>query len=326
VRRAWRAELCPRYRLRNAPRPQRYTDANPHSRLNSRPAASSNRTPLALAALRLLPKHVLSRVVGQFATLRLPEPLQGWVIRAFARAVGVDFADVRDPVESFRCLQDFFTRALRDGARPIDPTPDAVVAPCDGQWGASGTVVDGTLLQIKGRPYSLAALLGDADTARAFEGGVYATFYLSPRDYHRFHMPCAAAVRRLLYLPGSLWPVNRLGVEGIDGLFAENERLCAFLSVRGAGEDCCLVAVGATLVGKVCVTFDDLTTNKRGARPTARSYVDPVPRFAKGEEWGRFEFGSTIVLVAAPGLMKLDAQPSGTPVRLGQGIGRLSHR
>jgi len=176
---------------------------------------------------------------------------------------------------------------------------------------------------VKGRPYSLAALLGDAAVARAFEGGVYATFYLSPRDYHRFHMPCAALVRRAIYLPGSLWPVNRVGVEGIDGLFAQNERLCAFLSVRGAAEDCCLVSVGATLVGKVRVRFDDLTTNLRGARPVTRSYADPMPRFAKGEEWGRFEFGSTIVLVAAPGLMQLDAQPPGTQLRLGQRIGRL---
>src|SRR5215470_7515713 len=231
----------------------------PPTPLNSRLDATSNRTQLARAALRMVPKHLLSRVAGRVAALRLPGPLQRWEIRAFARAVGVDLREVRDPIESFGCLQDFFTRALRDGARPVDAAPDAVVAPCDGLWGASGTIVDGVLLQVKGRPYSLAALLGDAAVARAFEGGVYATFYLSPRDYHRFHMPCAA-------------PVNRVGVEGINGLFAQNERLCAFLSVLGAAEDCCLVAVGATLVGKVRVRFDDLTTNLRGARPTARSY------------------------------------------------------
>lgn len=278
---------------------------------------------LAVAALRVLPKHLLSRLAGQAAALRLPPPVQRWQIRVFARAVGVDFSEVRDPIESFGSLQQFFTRSLRDGLRPIDAAHDAVVAPCDGNWGAAGTVTDGTLLQIKGRPYSLAGLLGDATLAEGFADGAYATFYLSPRDYHRFHMPCAARVRRAVYIPGSLWPVNRVGVESIDGLFAENERLCAFLSVAGETIDLALVAVAATLVGKVHVTFDDLTTNIRNRRQPARTYGDPAPGFAKGEEWGRFEFGSTIVMIAAPGLMALDAQPSGTRVRLGERIGRL---
>jgi phosphatidylserine decarboxylase len=280
---------------------------------------------LALAGLRLLPKHLLSRIAGHAAALRLPASLQRWQIRAFARAVGVDLSEVRDPLASFGCLQDFFTRSLRDGVRPIDADEDAVVAPCDGAWGASGTVTDGTLLQIKGRPYSLAALLGDAAEAQRFAGGPYATFYLSPRDYHRFHMPCAGRVRRAVYLPGALWPVNRIGVEGVDGLFAENERLCAFVSVAGDAVDLALVAVAATMVGKVRVTFDDLTTNLRGGRPAVRSY-EPAPRFAKGEEWGRFEFGSTIVMVAAPGVMQLEAQPPGTRIRLGRRIGRLGPR
>jgi phosphatidylserine decarboxylase len=276
---------------------------------------------LALAGLRLVPKHLLSRLAGQAAALRLPAPLQRWEIRAFARAVGADLSEVRDPLASFGCLQDFFTRALRDGVRPIDPAPDAVVGPCDGAWGASGIVTDGTLLQVKGRPYSLAGLLGDPAVAQRFAGGAYATFYLSPRDYHRFHMPCAGRVRRAIYMPGALWPVNRIGVEGIDGLFAENERLCAFVGVAN-DIDLALVAVAATMVGKVRVTFDDLTTNVRGGRQAARSY-EPAPCFTKGEEWGRFEFGSTIVMIAAPSLLQLDTQPPGTRVRLGQRIGRL---
>jgi phosphatidylserine decarboxylase len=276
-----------------------------------------------VAGLRLLPKHLLSRLVGRAAALRLPPRVQRWEIRAFARAVGVDFTDVRDDIDSFGCLQDFFTRALREGARPIDADVDAVVAPCDGFWGAAGTIADGTLLQVKGHAYSLAALLGDAAVAREFEGGPYATFYLSPRDYHRFHMPCAASVWRLAYIPGQLWPVNRIGVEGVDGLFAQNERLCAFLSVGGQRVDCCLVAVGATLVGKIRVTFDDLTTNLPRATIVTRRYTDLPPKLAKGEEWGRFEFGSTIVLVAAPQTMHIDAQPPGTPLRVGRRIGRL---
>jgi len=278
---------------------------------------------VALGGLRLLPTHALSRLAGRAATLRLPGMLQRWEIGVFGRAVGVDFSEVRDPIASFRCLQDFFTRALRDGARPIDPAPDAVVAPCDGSWGAAGVVRDGLLLQVKGRPYSLAALIGDAAAARVFDGGAFATFYLSPRDYHRFHMPCAVRVAGATYIPGTLWPVNRMSVEGIDGLFAQNERLCAFLGVAGEATDACLVAVGATMVGKVRVAFDDLTTNVPAGRPVTRTYGDHPPRFAKGEEWGRFEFGSTIVMIAAPGLLELDVRPPGTALRLGQRIGRL---
>lgn len=279
---------------------------------------------LALALLGALPKHALSRAAGWLAARRLPGSLRAPVARGFGRVVGVDFSEVRDPLDTFPSLQAFFTRALRDGVRPIDAAPDAFVSPCDGAWGAAGIVEQGQLLQVKGRAYSLAALLGDAEAARRFEGGAFATLYLSPRDYHRFHAPCAARVVRAVYLPGALWPVNRIGVEGVQGLFAVNERLCAFLAVAGASEDLCLVAVGATNVGKVRVTFDDLTTNVRGAAPTVRTYRD-VP-LAKGEEWGRFEFGSTIVIVAARELLTLDLQPPATPVRLGERIGTLRSR
>ena len=280
---------------------------------------------VAIALLRALPKHALSRGAGWLAARRLPAPLRVPAVRAFGQAVGVDFDEVADPLASFESLQAFFTRRLRDGVRPIDAAPGAVVSPCDGAWGAAGRIERSQLLQVKGRVYDVAALLGDPTAARRYEGGSFATLYLSPRDYHRFHAPCAARVRRATHLPGALWPVNRIGVEGIDGLFAVNERLCAFMSVAGAAEDLCLVAVGATMVGKVRLTFDDLTTNRPGAAPETRVYGDGVA-LAAGEEWGRFEFGSTIVLVAAPDLLTLDVQPPGTPVRLGQRIGTLLNR
>jgi phosphatidylserine decarboxylase len=277
---------------------------------------------VALALLRALPKHALSRAAGWLAARRLPAALREPAVRAFGRAVGVDFSEVAEPLSAFDSLQAFFTRSLRHGVRPIDPAPAAVVSPCDGAWGAAGRIERGQLVQVKGRLYDVAALLGDPRAAQRYEGGFFATLYLSPRDYHRFHAPCAARVRRATHLPGALWPVNRIGVEGVGGLFAVNERLCAFMAVAGADEDLALVAVGATMVGKVRVTFDDLTTNRPGAAPETRTYGDGVP-LAKGEEWGRFEFGSTIVLVAAPGLLTLHVQPPGTPVRLGQRIGSL---
>jgi phosphatidylserine decarboxylase len=278
-----------------------------------------------IAALRLLPKNALSRLAGRIVALRLPALLQRWQIRAFARVFGVDWNEVRDPITSFRSLQDFFVRALLPEVRPVDSDPDAFVAPSDGAWGETGIVREGMLLQVKGRPYSLGALLGDEASAEHFEGGSYATIYLSPRDYHRFHAPCDVHVARLRHLPGTLWPVNRAGVEGVDALFAQNERICAFMDLPtpGGRDALCIVAVGATLVGKVRVNFDSLSSNLPRATVRERIYGEEVPRLVKGEEWGRFEFGSTPVVIAAPGVAALEGHASGTRVRMGARIGTL---
>ncbi len=277
---------------------------------------------VAIAGIRGLPVRALSRLAGRVARQRLPRPVLRLMIRGFGRAVGVDFGEMRDPVESFETFQDFFVRRLRDGARPVDAGADAFVAPCDGAWGASGRIEGGSLLQLKGRPYSLAQLLGDDEAARRLEGGCFATFYLSPRDYHRFHAPCDVEVVAASHQPGTLWPVNSIGLRGVDGLFAENERICAWMRLAGAtgAPPLCLVAVGATMVGCVKVEFDDLVTNRGAERPTHRQYTSPR-RFTKGEEWGRFEFGSTLVLVAAPGSLELQMPAPGTALRQGERIG-----
>jgi len=280
---------------------------------------------LLIAALRVLPKNAISRLAGRIVSLRLPPLLQRWQIRAFARIFGVDWSEIRDPITSFRSLQDFFVRALLPEARPVAADPDAFVSPCDGAWGESGIVKAGMLLQIKGRPYSLAALLGSDASAKHFEGGSYATIYLSPRDYHRFHAPCDVVVAQLRYLPGTLWPVNRAGVEGVDALFAQNERICTFMDLPAPGgrNALCIVAVGATLVGKVRVNFDSLSSNLPGAAVQERLYAEEAPRLVKGEEWGRFEFGSTLVVIIAPGVAELEVHEPGTSVRMGARIGAL---
>lgn len=294
---------------------------------SGRPKAPSERVSRGVAtALGALPLNALSRLAGRLAAAHLPGPVLRTAIRGFGGVFGVDFDEARDPVGSFESFQDFFTRRLRDGARPIDPDPRAFVSPCDGAWGAAGTIRDGTLLQVKGRPYALAALVGDEAAAKRLEGGVFATLYLSPRDYHRFHAPCAVEVVSGVHLPGRLWPVNGIGLRGVDGLFAENERICAWMRPPGSrlSPPLCLVAVGATLVGSVKVAFDhELGTNLPGADPMQRRYEPPV-RFERGEEWGRFEFGSTIVVLAAPGFASLDARAPGTALRLGTRIGTLA--
>jgi phosphatidylserine decarboxylase len=278
--------------------------------------------------LTILPRNALSRGAGWLASIPLPGPIQRAEIRLFARLAGVDLSEAAEPIEAYRTVNDFFTRRLRAGVRPLAAAEDALVSPCDGAWGQSGRVEGGTLLQIKGRAYRVADLLCDAEMADRYEGGHYATFYLSPRDYHRFHTPAAGTIRRIDHCPGSLWPVNAIGLQGVDRLFARNERLCAYLELLlpPDGESpptLAMVAVGAMMVGSVRLSFDPLRTNVPGARLQRRELGREGPRFARGEEWGHFRFGSTIVLLTPPGAIEPEFRPSGHPVRLGERIGRI---
>jgi len=286
---------------------------------------------ILLAVMYWVPKNAISRFAGRFASLRMPGPLQRAEIRAFARLAHVNVTEARDPIESYASLQEFFTRALREGARSIQGDDESLVAPCDGVWGAAGRIEAGTMLQVKGRTYSVVDLLGDPERAASYETGSYATFYLSPRDYHRFHTPMAGRMTRLNYCPGSLWPVNSIGLNGIDRLFPRNERIIAYLDVNFAlGTEApesevppiALVAVGATMVGSVRLAFDDLRTNLAGARPEQRDLGDQAPTFSRGEEWGHFEFGSTIVMLTPPHHFEIDPSPMGHALTLGEVIGR----
>lgn len=277
---------------------------------------------VVITSLKVLPQHAMSAAAGKLFSLPTPKPLRRLACTTYGKVTGVDFSEVKEPLESFPSLQQFFTRELKEGARPIDPAPDAVVAPCDGAWGATGIVNDDTALQLKGRSYSVRMLLHDDALAARFEGGTYATLYLSPKDYHRFHAPVAGDVGMLRYIPGALWPVNGAGLHHVDGLFTKNERIIAWLTLPGGGL-IAMVAVGATMVGKIQIAFDEgVTTNVRRPQATVRRY-DPPIHLDKGQEWGRFLFGSTIVLLATPGALRLDAQPEGSVLRLGRRIGTL---
>lgn len=282
---------------------------------------------LLLSVLYWLPKNGLSRAAGRWASLRLPGVVQRAEIRLFVWLSGARLDEASEPIESYTSLQRFFTRALRDGVRPIEGDAQSLVAPCDGRWGEAGRIEAGTLLQVKGRSYLVADLLGDRAQSKRYEGGQFATFYLSPRDYHRFHTPTAGRFRRIDYHPGSLWPVNAIGLQGIDRLFARNERICAYLDTdpdtgSSASSPIVLVAVGATMVGSVRLAFDDLRTNRAGARRERRELGDRAPGFARGEEWGHFEFGSTIVMLTPVESYEIDIRPVGQTLRLGEVIGR----
>ncbi len=271
-----------------------------------------------IAALRLLPKNALSRLVGAATRLPAPGPVRGALMRAFAARYGVDLGEC-DDLSTFRTFGEFFARPLRPGLRPIEPGDEVVVSPVDGVVSEAGIASGGRMIQAKGIDYRLQDLLADAAVAARLAGGAYATLYLSPRDYHRIHFPISGRVTGWRYVPGRLWPVNAASVRTLPNLFCVNERLVTLLeSPLGL---CAAVAVGATVVGRVRAYYDPTVpvTNLIGARPQARTYPEPIP-VEKGALLGTFEMGSTVILLFEPGRVRLNLA-AGARVRVGEGIG-----
>ncbi len=275
---------------------------------------------LFISALRLVPKNALSRVAGALTRWRAPAPVRLAAMKAFARRYGIDLSECPD-LDVYRTFGEFFARPLRPGRRPIAPGEAVVVSPVDGVVSETGVAAGGTLVQAKGIDYPAAALLADADLARRLEGGPYATLYLSPKDYHRIHFPLGGSILGWRYIPGRLWPVNPASVRTVPGLFAANERLVTVLETP-LGR-CAVVAVGATVVGRVQGFYDPTVphTNRPGAAPRARDYETPIP-VEKGQELGAFEMGSTVILLFEPGRVRLDPRlVPGARVRVGEAIG-----
>jgi phosphatidylserine decarboxylase len=239
-----------------------------------------------------LPQNAMSRTMGKITASRFSR----LAIRRYIRHYQIDTDAVEKPIEQYKSLKEFFTRRLKPGARPIAAVQGAIVSPVDGTVSQMGDIQEGTLIQAKGKLYSVAELLGGSEEiAKRFHGGKFITIYLSPRDYHRIHMPVEGVLRTYSYIPGRLYPVNRLGVEQVDRLFARNERLVTFIDSEEAGS-VAVVKVGALFVGSVKVTYCRATTNvKRG-----KQVSEPIPNcplLHKGDELGWFEFGSTVILL-----------------------------
>jgi phosphatidylserine decarboxylase len=279
----------------------------------------SIRTRVARGAAKWAPAGLFSTLVGLSARTPMPRFLRRPLLGAFARAVGADLAEAELELAHYPSLGDFFARKLREGSRVVDREPDAVVSPCDGLVAAAGVVEDGTLVQAKGRTFSLGRLLGDDDLAEDLLGGSYAVIYLSPRDYHRVHTPITAHLEGYNYLPGARWPVSPRFVERVDGLLAKNERVVMNL-LTDAGP-AALVMVAATGVGNVWLEHlgTDTRAFRSGGEPQSVPLDDP-PLVERGDELGAFLLGSTVVIVLPPGVSSLDLQP-GDVVRCGQRIG-----
>lgn len=270
-----------------------------------------------------LPQGMVSRAWGWLARRRHPRAGVALLKRGFVAATGIDLREAADPIGAYPTLEDLFIRPLKAGARRIDPEPRAVVSPVDGTVGACGVVKDGAALQIKGRNYSVAKLLGSAADAERFEGGHYLTFYLSPKDYHRVHAPLAGTVQRARLIPGALMPVFHESLLKVDELFARNERLITFLRHESAGHFA-VVKVGATLVGRISVVYDEsLRSNDPTVSHFDRDYSSHPP-VHKGGELGAFELGSTVVLLFEKGAMTLEGLKPGQAVRLGERVATLA--
>lgn len=274
---------------------------------------------LLILLLAVLPKHLMSRAAGALANLPVPRRLRPSVYRAYSRIFGATPEDAELALSEYPSVNAFFTRALKPRLRPV--AGDAIVSPADAAVGASGPVAGDTLVQAKGRNYSLAALLGDAALARRMDGGSFATLYLAPRDYHRFHVPVDGAITAATYIPGELWPVNVFAVANVADLFAVNERIVITIERPGGGA-VAVVLVGATMVGMTRLAFDDLHTNARRREVRRRSYAPPL-RVRAGGPLGHFEFGSTVIVVCSPEGGALDPLAVGQTVRMGERIGRV---
>ncbi len=279
----------------------------------------TDRVPLAL--LKFLPKRTISRAFGGLTRSPFPAFTHRAAIRAFARRYDVDASEAEKPLDEYRTFGEFFTRRLRPGARPIAPGDDVPVSPVDGTVSQAGIGEAGRLVQAKGRDYTLAALLADEEEAKRFVGGAYLTLYLSPRDYHRIHAPLGGRILGWAYVPGQLWPVNRPSVAGVPDLFTVNERLVTYLETPVG--HVALVAVGATMVGRIRAAYDDVVT--QAGQPARRVKYERPVAIGKGDEVGVFEMGSTVILLFEPGRIVLDERlaPEVT-VRVGEPIGRAA--
>ncbi len=266
------------------------------------------------AGVGLLPHGALSRAARFVVRLR-----SRLAARVFAAMYDIDLAEAEVPTGGFGSIHDVFTRRLLKGARPIDPRPNAMLSPVDGRIVDAGPIADDTLPQAKGRPYSLGALLASEELATHFRGGSFLSLYLSPRDYHGVHAPCAGIVERWIHVPGRLFLVNPKAARHVDSVFARNERLLTLMATDNFG--CvAVVMVGSLLVGHMRLSFaPEVATNHPRRQSIEMGTLDPAPILARGGELGGFEQGST-VLVLSQEPLELE-RTTGDYVRVGEALG-----
>ena len=272
---------------------------------------------LFIRAQNLVPQQQLSRVVGKLAASENPL-VKNVVIQAFKAQYGIDMsiAQQSDALK-YKSFNEFFTRALKEGVREIDTDANSIVSPADGAISQLGQVKEGDVFQAKGQSFSVEKLIGDPQLAAPFKNGEFATVYLSPRDYHRVHMPFTGTLTETLYIPGELFSVNQTTAENVPGLFARNERMvCLFDTELGR---MAVVLVGAMIVAGI----ETVATGK--VKPSGRLELNHHElKLEKGDELGRFYLGSTAIVLFEQGKMNWDAQfKANSVVVMGEALGHI---
>ncbi|MCH8538781.1 MAG: archaetidylserine decarboxylase [Alkalimonas sp.] len=268
----------------------------------------------------IMPKHLISRMVGWLAAARLGV-FSHLLIKLFIKAFKIDMTEAQhERARDYASFNEFFTRPLKDGIRPLADDPMIIAHPVDGTISQLGPITNGELVQAKNHQYSLQSLLGgEATTAEPFLGGQFATIYLAPKDYHRIHMPVSGTLREMVYVPGDLFSVNPLTAEHVPNLFARNERVVTIFDTELG--PMALVLVGATIVASIETVWAGTITPPTGKSIHRWQYPATGPtavRLEKGEEMGRFKLGSTVVLAFAPEQIEfLDGQEAGSITRMG---------
>ena len=274
---------------------------------------------LSVLLQSLLPKYALTVAVGALAGTR-GGALTHAAVRRFIARYGVDMGEAAHPaIEHYPTFNEFFTRPLREGARSLADAP--WVCPVDGAISQFGSITGDRIFQAKGHDYTTRALVGgDAALAARFENGAFATLYLSPRDYHRIHMPCRGRVRRMIHVPGSLYSVNPATARGVPGLFARNERVvCVFESEHGPFV---MALVGATIVGSMATVWHGVVNPPRPGTVREWLYDDAGAFLERGAEMGRFLLGSTVVMLFPRDTLRFN--PDWAPeraIRMGEAMG-----
>ena len=283
---------------------------------------------LFVASQYLMPKLALTALAGRVARAKGGRYTHA-LIRWFVARYQVNMDEAAEPdITQYACFNDFFTRALKTGARPLAQAD--FVCPVDGAISQLGHIEGDQIFQAKGHHYSTQALVGgDAKLAAQFVDGEFATIYLSPKDYHRIHMPSAGRLRRMVYVPGDLFSVNPATARGVPGLFARNERVvCVFDMPAVAGQPTqqfVLVLVGATIVGSMGTTWHGVVNPPRSSEVREWTYDDANINLKQGDEMGRFLLGSTVVMLWPKNTISLNPQwQAAQGVRLGEAMGALA--
>tara|TARA_R110002095_G_scaffold809_3_gene3652 strand:- start:54 stop:911 length:858 start_codon:yes stop_codon:yes gene_type:complete len=270
------------------------------------------------------PQLAVSRLAGRLADNDHNPALKNRVVKWFVKRYGVDMSEAAEPdPTAYSSFNEFFTRALKPGIRPVAEGDNTFISPVDGAISQLGQVSGYRIFQAKGQSFSLIELLGgDTHRAEAFNEGAFSTIYLSPKDYHRVHMPLAGKLREMVYVPGKLFSVNPATAENVPNLFARNERVvCIFDTAAGP---MALVLVGAMIVGSVETPWAGVVAPNSSGVKVITYEGESAISFAKGEEMGRFRLGSTVVMVMPKGSVRWDTeQVAGKRVRMGEAFGKV---